>query len=695
MNRPTIGVHLIIRNEAALLPACFQSVAGADELIVVDTGSEDYSIAVAEAYGARVLQYKWEDDFAKARNTGLAHATADWILVLDADEVLNTPLEKIRQLLIGATVEAFTVSIDNLLGRRAEERLHHRAVRLFRGGQGYRYSGKIHEGIDQAIISRHGTSVIGHSSVQLVHYGYLPEIMLQKNKAARNLKLLRTAAAEHPEDDFYRYNLAVACCQTGLLQEAEELLRHTLNRAPLQASYRPAMIRDLGKIFQSAGKMTAIDALLARELERYSDYPDLHYLQGQSWESQGLPERAFQAYQHAEALSANTLAQEKYVSEQGISTFRPLHRMGEIARQLGKPEEAARLFHRSLQHFALYAPALSGIVAAFRSLDVPDSDIAALLQQLVPGDQPAGRAAIVGTLYEAEAFEAICGLPHREFPLEKETLLPISTAWMATGNPDTALSLIRSGRDLLTSGDTDSGLLQDLRVLEALCLWSQGLTLQNNQLAAMPKGDRSAWHKINQLLVRKSENPAGEMTGDFAGDFTGDLAGDPALSLLLTELIHLAVKLHLDPVAEALAGLSSVHQAEQAVALYKAGRIEEAGERFIELAGAGDEQAGKRIAFYIGEMLYDKSHYEQAAGWFQQALTVTGQEDAARTGLSVCYLQLAAADLEKVRAGFGKDYPHGPVLEDLAAVKNAIAVLNRTPWRTSRDRHRQPGGAKP
>lgn len=89
MNRPTIGVHLIIRNEAALLPACFQSVAGADELIVVDTGSEDYSIAVAEAYGARVLQYKWEDDFAKARNTGLAHATADWILVLDADEVLE------------------------------------------------------------------------------------------------------------------------------------------------------------------------------------------------------------------------------------------------------------------------------------------------------------------------------------------------------------------------------------------------------------------------------------------------------------------------------------------------------------------------------------------------------------------------------------------------------------------------------
>lgn len=687
MTRPTLGVHLIVRNEAALLPACLKSVAGADELIIVDTGSEDHSIAVAESYGARVLQYEWEDDFSKARNTGLARATADWILILDADEVLNTPLDRIRQMLTGATAEAFTVSIDNLFGRGSEERLHHRAVRLFRGGQGYRYSGKIHEGVDQDIISRHGTAAIAHSDIQLLHYGYLPEIMLQKNKAARNEKLLRAAVAEHPEDDFYRYNLAVACCQSGQLQEAEELLCRTLNQAPLMVSYRPAMIRDLAKIYLAAGKMSAIDALLARELERYSNYPDLHYLQGQSWESQGLPERAFQAYRHAEALSSNPLVQEKYVSEHGISTFRPLHRMGVIALQLGKPEEAARLFHRSLQHFALYAPALSGIVTSFQRLDVPDSDIAALLLQLVPEDQPAGRAAIIRALYDADAFEAICGLPGGLILPENDTLLQISTAWIVTGEPETALSLIRSGLDQQASGDMSPELLQELRVLEALCLWGQGIPLQNSQLAAMPEDERASWHKLNQLADLSPERPAGEREN------AGNLADDPALALLLTRLIHLAVKLRLDPVAETLAGLSSVHQADLAAALYKAGRLEEAGERFIELAGDG--RAGKRVAFYIGEMLYDKGHYEQAAGWFQQALAVTGQADAARAGLSVCYLQLAAADLEKVLVGFGEGYPQGPVLEDLAAVKNALTALSRTPWHTSWSRRRLPGGAKP
>ncbi|WP_042204475.1 glycosyltransferase [Paenibacillus camerounensis] len=689
MTEPTIGVHLIIRNEAGLLPACLKSVAGADEIIVVDTGSEDDSIAVAEAYGARVLQYNWEDDFSRARNSGLRHAATGWILVLDADEILNTPLTKIRQILRGTTAEAFTVTIENILGHRTEERLYHTAVRLFRGGQDYWYSGKIHEGIDQAIISRHGISAIRHSSIQLVHTGYLPEIMSRKNKAERNEKLLRAAVAEQPENDFYSYNLAVACCQKGQLQEAEELLRHTLSRAPLPAPYRPAMIRDLGKIYLSAAKMSSIDALLAKELDRYSDYPDLHYLQGQSLEGQGLLERAFQSYERAAALAENLDYHTKYVSEHGITTFRPLHRMGEISRKLGRPDEAARLFHRSLQSLPLYAPALLGIVNSFQSLDVPDHSIAALLQQLVPADQPAGRAAIINALCAADAYEAVCGLPHGLVPPENGTLLQMIRAWIITGNPDTAMSLIREGRDLLGTEITFTGLLQELRVLEALCIWSQGSALQEEQLAGMPEEQHSSWYTLNQRLA----GGAGASAKETAEGHADDTLDNTALAMLLMELIPLAVQLELYPLADSLAGLSVRHHAELAAALYKAGRVPEAGERFIKLAG--DEQAVKPVAFYIGEMLYDKGHYQEAAGWFQQALGQYGQEDAARTGLAVCYLQLAAADLNKAVTGFGGDYEHGPILEDLAAIQNTLLLLNRTPWHTVWSRRKRQGGVQP
>lgn len=55
MNTPTLGVHLIVKNEAELLPRCLESLAGADEIVVVDTGSTDDSVAIARTYGAKVL----------------------------------------------------------------------------------------------------------------------------------------------------------------------------------------------------------------------------------------------------------------------------------------------------------------------------------------------------------------------------------------------------------------------------------------------------------------------------------------------------------------------------------------------------------------------------------------------------------------------------------------------------------------
>ncbi|MFD1904224.1 hypothetical protein ACFSQ7_09385 [Paenibacillus rhizoplanae] len=71
--------------------------------------------------------------------------------------------------------------------------------------------------------------------------------MSAKHKISRNEQLLRLTLAEEPDDVFARYNLAVTCCQDGRLEEARELLLQSLTLAPLQASYRPSIIRDLCK----------------------------------------------------------------------------------------------------------------------------------------------------------------------------------------------------------------------------------------------------------------------------------------------------------------------------------------------------------------------------------------------------------------------------------------------------------------
>ena len=81
---------MIVRNEALQLPGCLDSLAYlAPEFIIVDTGSDDGTVKIAESYGAKVFHFDWIDDFSAARNESLIHATGDWRLWVDADERLD------------------------------------------------------------------------------------------------------------------------------------------------------------------------------------------------------------------------------------------------------------------------------------------------------------------------------------------------------------------------------------------------------------------------------------------------------------------------------------------------------------------------------------------------------------------------------------------------------------------------------
>src|SRR5690606_19791317 len=86
---PTLTLCMIARNEEAHLARCLQSVRDlVDEIVLVDTGSTDRTVAIAEAFDARVFHVAWQDDFSLARNASLEEARGDWILVLDADETI-------------------------------------------------------------------------------------------------------------------------------------------------------------------------------------------------------------------------------------------------------------------------------------------------------------------------------------------------------------------------------------------------------------------------------------------------------------------------------------------------------------------------------------------------------------------------------------------------------------------------------
>jgi glycosyltransferase involved in cell wall biosynthesis len=127
----TLGCALIVRNEEHYLPQCLKSIDGVDELIVADTGSEDKTVEIAESFGAKVYtDYKWNDNFAEARNYALSKSTIDWLLVIDADEYLEPGgIEKIRNVIEGVGPEIKTIYVKMVARGNGAS---HNAIRLHR-----------------------------------------------------------------------------------------------------------------------------------------------------------------------------------------------------------------------------------------------------------------------------------------------------------------------------------------------------------------------------------------------------------------------------------------------------------------------------------------------------------------------------------------------------------------------------------
>ena len=83
----TISLCMMVKNEEEFLPRCLESVKDVvDEIVIVDTGSTDRTVEIAESYGARVYHHPWENDFSKHRNQSISYASGAWILEMDADE---------------------------------------------------------------------------------------------------------------------------------------------------------------------------------------------------------------------------------------------------------------------------------------------------------------------------------------------------------------------------------------------------------------------------------------------------------------------------------------------------------------------------------------------------------------------------------------------------------------------------------
>ena len=213
----TLSLCMIVKDEEEMLPRCLAAVRDAvDELVIVDTGSKDRTREIALEFGAKLIDFEWTGSFSDARNVSFDAATGDWLMFLDADEVLvEGDGERLRALTGQTWREAHYLLETNHTGTLEDgTAVTHNALRVFRNRPGLRFEGRIHEQIAQHLPA-FLPERLAVSDVRIDHYGYLGAVRDAKEKSRRNIELLERQVAEGLDSPFLAFNLGSEYAAAG------------------------------------------------------------------------------------------------------------------------------------------------------------------------------------------------------------------------------------------------------------------------------------------------------------------------------------------------------------------------------------------------------------------------------------------------------------------------------------------------
>lgn len=151
MSQFRMSAILIAKNEGAVIADCLSSLGGFHEIVVVDTGSEDNTVQIAKNFpNTKVFtDYKWNDDFAEARNYALSKATGDWVMSIDADHVLVSDFNEVDLRARRAEIAGKRV-VSIILEHDPSGQTHHVGW-LFKRDPAIFYVGRIHEHLNTKI----------------------------------------------------------------------------------------------------------------------------------------------------------------------------------------------------------------------------------------------------------------------------------------------------------------------------------------------------------------------------------------------------------------------------------------------------------------------------------------------------------------------------------------------------------------
>ena len=275
----TLSLCMIVKDGEKYIEQCIESVLPAiKDIIIVDTGSSDSTLEKIKRFNPSVYQMEWKNNFANARNASLKYASGDYIIVLDADEVVYAEdLPKLIETIRHTNADCISIRFHNFIDENDESSFNiHEGLRIFKNGS-YHFKGAIHE---QPIFNFSGRKpVIEHSDVRVKHYGYLKSNAGEK-KFDRNMTILKETLEKSPKEPFHLFNMGNQYMSIGDYKTALEFYDKADKYKDITLAYSPHLIFRRASCLKNSRKGNEGLAVIEEGLKYYPACTDLEFLRG-------------------------------------------------------------------------------------------------------------------------------------------------------------------------------------------------------------------------------------------------------------------------------------------------------------------------------------------------------------------------------------------------------------------------------